>query len=113
MLMEGKVRYAISGLSQMKTKREWKGTRRKTIEEVTGYFRRNHDRMKYDEYLAKGYPIGSGVVEGACRHLVKDRLERTGMRWRPEGAQAMLDLLCDLSQRGLGCLLGVPHRAGG
>jgi hypothetical protein len=53
---------------------------------------RNRDQMKYDLYLAKGYPIGSGVVEGACRHLVKDRLERTGMRWRPEGAQAMLEL---------------------
>ena len=92
MLLEGKVRYVISGLNQMKTKRELKGTRRKTIEEVTGYFHRNRDRMKYDAYLAKGYPIGSGVVEGACRHLVKDRLERTGMRWRPEGAQAMLDL---------------------
>src|SRR5206468_3940284 len=92
MLLEGKVRYVISGLNQMKTKRELKGTRRKTIEEVTGYFRRNRDRMKYEEYLAKGYPIGSGVAEGACRHVVKDRLERTGMRWRPEGAQAMLDL---------------------
>jgi hypothetical protein len=92
MLLEGKLRYVISGLSQMKTKRELKGTRRKTIEDVVGYFDRNRDRMKYDEYLAKGYPIGSGVVEGACRHLVKDRLERTGMRWRPEGAQAMLDL---------------------
>jgi hypothetical protein len=92
MLLEGKVRYVISGLNQMKTRRELKGTRRKTIEEVTGYFRRNRDRMKYEEYLAKGYPIGSGVAEGACRHLVKDRLERTGMRWRPEGAQAMLDL---------------------
>jgi hypothetical protein len=33
--------------------------------------------MRYDEYLAAGYPIGSGVVEGACRHLVKDRMERT------------------------------------
>jgi hypothetical protein len=92
MLLEGKVRYVISGLNQMKTKRELKGARLKTIKEVTGYFQRNRDRMKYDEYLAKGYPIGSGVVEGACRHLVKDRLERTGMRWRPEGAQAMLDL---------------------
>jgi len=48
--------------------------------------------MKYDVYLAAGYPIGSGVVEGACRHLVKDRMERTGMRWLPSGAQAMLDL---------------------
>ena len=48
--------------------------------------------MKYDEYLAAGYPIGSGVVEGACRHLVKDRMEKTGMRWRIEGAQAILNL---------------------
>jgi hypothetical protein len=92
MLLEGRLRYVISGLRQMMTKRDLKGTRRKTIVEVTGYFQRNRARMKYDEYLANGYPIGSGVVEGACRHLVKDRLERTGMRWRPEGAQAMLDL---------------------
>jgi hypothetical protein len=92
MLLEGKVRYVISGLRQMRTKRGLKGTCGKTIRDVTGYFERNSDRMKYDEYLAQGYPIGSGVVEGACRHLVKDRLERTGMRWRPEGAQAMLEL---------------------
>ena len=46
--------------------------------------------MRYDEYLAAGYPIGSGVAEGACRHLVKDRMEQTGMRWTVAGAQAML-----------------------
>ncbi len=92
MLLEGKVRHVIGGLRQMMTKRELKGARRKTVREVTGYFERNRARMKYDEYLAAGYPIGSGVVEGACRHLVKDRLERTGMRWQPDGAQAMLNL---------------------
>jgi hypothetical protein len=92
MLLEGKVRYVVSGLRQMMTKRDLKGTRRKTVDEVTGYFERNRWRMKYDEYLAAGYPIGSGVAEGACRHLVKDRLERTGMRWHPDGAQAMLNL---------------------
>ena len=48
--------------------------------------------MRYDEYLKAGYPIGSGVAEGACRHLVKDRMERTGMRWTLAGAQAMLHL---------------------
>jgi hypothetical protein len=48
--------------------------------------------MKYDEYLAAGYPIGSGIVEGACRHLVKDRMEQAGMRWRIAGAQAILSL---------------------
>ena len=45
--------------------------------------------MKDVEYLAAGYPIGSGVAEGACRHLVKDRLELTGMRWERKGAEAM------------------------
>jgi hypothetical protein len=92
MLLEGKIGYVIGGLRQMVTKRELKGSRRKTIGEVVGYLTRNRARMKYDEYLAAGYPIGSGVVEGACRHLVKDRLERAGMRWHPNGAQAMLDL---------------------
>ena len=48
--------------------------------------------MKYDEYLRKGYPIASGVIEGACRSYVKDRMERSGMRWTREGAQSMLDV---------------------
>jgi hypothetical protein len=47
--------------------------------------------MKHDEYLARGYPTGSVVVEGACRQPVTDPMERTGMRV-PPGAQAMLDL---------------------
>ena len=92
MLLEGKVGYVVGGLRQMLTKRDLKGKKRKTLQTVIGYFHRNRERMKYDEYLAAGYPIGSGAVEGACRHLVKDRMERTGMRWQPAGAQAMLDL---------------------
>ena len=48
--------------------------------------------MEYDYYLDVGYPIGSGVVEGACRHLVRDRMELTGMRQRTDGAQSILDL---------------------
>ena len=47
--------------------------------------------MRYDEYLAKGFPIGTGVIEGACGTLVKNRMERSGMRWKRTGAQAMLD----------------------
>ena len=43
--------------------------------------------MLYDAYLQAGWPIGTGVVEGACRHLVKDRLEQAGMRWTRRGAQ--------------------------
>jgi hypothetical protein len=48
--------------------------------------------MRYDAYLAAGHPIASGVLEGACRHYIKDRMERAGMRWTVSGAQAMLDL---------------------
>ncbi len=50
--------------------------------------------MAYNEYLAAGYPIASEVIEGACRHVVKDRMERSGMRWILDGAHAMLGLRC-------------------
>ena len=60
------------------------------MQAVITYYENNREHMRYDEYLAAGYPIGSGVAEGACRHLVKDRLEQTGMRWTVNGAQAML-----------------------
>jgi hypothetical protein len=46
--------------------------------------------MRYDVYLVRGYPIASGVIEGACRHVIKDRMERTGMSWRISGARAVL-----------------------
>src|SRR4051795_8505356 len=91
-LLEGKVDSVIRGMRYQATQRGLKGPKRKTVRDAAAYFEGNRNRMKYDAYLAAGYPIGSGVVEGACRHLVKDRLERTGMRWLPSGAQAMLDL---------------------
>ena len=61
---------------------------------MCGYFTAHRQRMKYNEYLARGYPISTGVIEGACRHLVKDRMERSGMHWTLAGAQAMLALRC-------------------
>ncbi|MDP1563672.1 MAG: hypothetical protein Q8M16_20010 [Pirellulaceae bacterium] len=48
--------------------------------------------MCYDEYPRRGYPIASGVIEGACRHLIKDRMEHSGMRWAQEGARSMLNM---------------------
>ena len=85
--MEGKVGYVIGGLKQMATKGKVSKGARKQLSKVIVYLENNRRFMKYDEYLANGYPIGSGVVEGACRHLVKDRMEGTGMRWRVVGAQ--------------------------
>ncbi len=82
-LLEGKVDSVIRGMRYQSTQRGLRGSRQKTVRDTAEYFERNRARMKYDEYLAAGYPIGSGVVEGACRHLVKDRMERTGMRRVP------------------------------
>lgn len=59
---------------------------------VLGYFVNNRDRMRYDKYLAMGLPIGSGIIEGTCKNLINDRMERSGMRWSPDGAEAILKL---------------------
>lgn len=92
MLLEGKAGYVSGGLRQMATKHALRGEKKKTLDKVTTYFGNNLHRMRYDEYLAAGYPIGTGVVEGACKNLVKDRMERSGMRWLKRGAQAILNL---------------------
>lgn len=91
-LLEGRVGYVIGGLRQRRTKHQLTGARGKTLDSVITYLENNREQMRYDAYLKAGYPIGSGVAEGACRHLVKDRMEQTGMRWTVSGAQAMLHL---------------------
>ena len=91
-LLAGKVNRVIGGIRQMATKRGLPQPKWDKVEDCLTYFAARSDYMKYDEYLAAGYPIGSGVVEGACRHLVKDRMEQAGMRWRIAGAQAILSL---------------------
>lgn len=92
LLLEGKVGYVIGGLKQSITKHKLSGRKRAKVEKAIEYMKKRRQYMAYDEYLAKGYPIGSGVVEGACRSLVKDRMEGPGMRWTVDGAQAILDL---------------------
>jgi hypothetical protein len=91
-ILSGEVAGVIMGLKQMSTRRKLSSEKAADIDTVCGYFRAHQNRMKYNEYLAAGYPIATGVIEGACRHLVKDRLERSGMKWAVEGAQAMLTL---------------------
>lgn len=91
-ILKGETAGVIAGLRQMATKRDLEAADRKEIDTVCTYFENNRDRMRYDEYLREGYPIATGVIEGACRHLVKDRMERSGMRWVLEGAGPMLQL---------------------
>jgi hypothetical protein len=91
-ILQGQSDRVVRGLREMGTKRGLAGSKKKTLAKVCAYFDANRERMHYDEYLRKGYPIASGVIEGACRHLVKDRMERAGMHWTPDGAQAMLQV---------------------
>ena len=91
-ILEGDVKGVITGLRQMATRRRLSGTGRKEVDTVCGYFTTHAHRMQYDQYLAAGCPIATGVIEGACRHLVKDRMERSGMRWTQTNAQAMLNI---------------------
>jgi hypothetical protein len=91
-VLQGQVAGVVRGLRAMGTKRGLRGAKKQTLAKACAYLWSNRARMRYDEYLAKGYPIASGVIEGACRHLVKDRMERAGMHWTPAGAQAMLDV---------------------
>jgi hypothetical protein len=67
-------------------------TQRQAVRRTVGDYRRHRPSRRYDESLAWGWPMGTGVVEGAWGHLVKDRREPSGMRWTTGGAQAVLDL---------------------
>jgi hypothetical protein len=88
-VLRGQVASVIQGLRVLGGRR-LTGAKRTTLRTICAYLEKNQGRMRYDEYLAAGYPIASGAIEGACRHLVKDRMERAGMHWTIPGAQAML-----------------------
>jgi hypothetical protein len=93
-ILGGKVEGVIRSLKWKATYHCLAGERLKQLKQACCYFENNASRMRYDEYLAAGYPIASGVIEGACRHVVVDRMEGTGMRWIMSGAQSMLNLRC-------------------
>jgi len=91
-VLEGKVKTVIGRWRRLATQRGLSGANKKALGRLSSYLHKNRHRMRYDEYLRQGYPIASGIIEGACRHLIKDRMERAGMHWTIEGAQAMLDV---------------------
>ena len=68
------------------------GAARKTLTEVLGYLRSMRNGMQYQAFREQGLPIGSGVVEAACKTLVGERLKQSGMRWSIRGGQAILTL---------------------
>jgi len=91
-ILFGQVGQVVKGIRQSITKRALAGPKRTTLNAVAGYLYRNRAYMHYDQYLANGWPIASGPVEGACKNLIKDRMERSGMRWTEQMAEAIVQL---------------------
>jgi hypothetical protein len=91
-ILSGTVGQVVKGIRQIVTKRGTTGTKANTIHGACNYLYANRRRMRYDEYLANGWPVASGTVEGACKNLIRDRFERSGMRWTPQTAEALLKL---------------------
>jgi hypothetical protein len=91
-ILRGEVGGVVTGMRRMASQRTLTGQALKDVTTACNYFEKNAQRMHYDEYLQAGYPIASGVIEGACRHIIKDRMEQGGMRWTLAGAEAMLNV---------------------
>ena len=93
-LLQGESTAVVSELRALAGMPRRKKTTQGVLLKVAHYYERNHAYMRYDLYLGAGWPIATGVIEGACRHLVKDRFELAGMHWHVPGAEALLRLRC-------------------
>ena len=91
-ILEGQSSQVAAGMRRSATKRRLRKNQRAPVDLCADYLLKYKAYLAYDQYLAAGFPIGSGVIEGACRHLVKDRMDLTGARWRLTGAEAVLRL---------------------
>ncbi len=91
-ILRGHSSDVAAGIRRSATLRDLSDKDRTPIDDCADYLLKYRPFLHYDQYLAKGYPIATGVIEGACRYLVKDRMEITGARWRLESAEAVLQL---------------------
>jgi hypothetical protein len=91
-ILRGKASYVAGGMRRSATRRCLLSVERKAVDTCANYLLTYAPYLKYNHYLAQGFPIATGVIEGACRHLVKDRMEVTGARWSLTGAEAVLRL---------------------
>jgi hypothetical protein len=91
-VLRGESSSVAAGITRSATRRNLPKAKRAAADRCAAYLVKNRALLRYDEALAAGLPIATGVVEGACRHLVKDRMDITGARWSLAGADAVLRL---------------------
>jgi len=90
-MLKGHVGYVIGGLRIILSKKKLKPAQEATLKRSITYFENHKHMMRYDLYLAAGYPVATGLVEGACGSLIKDRADKSGSRWSSIGVQAVLN----------------------
>ncbi len=91
-ILRGKSSAVGAGIRRRATRKNLSQNDRKAADKCADYLKNNRSHLKYDQYLRAGYPIASGVIEGACRHLINDRMSITGARWGLRTAEAVLKL---------------------
>ena len=91
-ILQGRSSLVAAGMRRSATRRGLDAVARKPVDTCAGYLLKHRTHLRYDDFLVRGLPIASGVIEGACRHLVKDRMDLTGARWSLAGAEAVLRL---------------------
>jgi hypothetical protein len=92
MLLTSPVAEVIAAIETAATTKTLTAREHKSVNKALSYLRRNASFLDYPTYLARGLPIATGLIEGACRHLIQDRLGITGAKWGLVGAEAMLRL---------------------
>lgn len=91
-ILRGNSSLVAGGMRRSATLRQLTAVQRKSVDECADYLLKYAAHLRYHEYLAAGFPIATGVIEGACRYLVKDRMEITGAVWCLASAEAVLQL---------------------
>jgi len=91
-ILRGNAGLVAGGMRRSATRRALSSKQREPVDICARYLLNHSPYLQYDRYLSQGLPIATGVIEGACRHLVKDRMEVTGARWSLAGAEAVLRL---------------------
>ena len=91
-VLEGRAREVASGIYRRATAEGLATSKRKKADEAARYLKNKAPYLDYPAALAAGWPIATGVIEGAVRHVVRDRMDVTGARWSVDGAEAVLKL---------------------
>lgn len=89
-ILRGDACLVAAAIRRSATGRSLRDKRRKAVDKCANYLLNHKEFLRYHEYLRDGVPIATGVIEGACRSLVQDRMDITGARWGLTGAEAVL-----------------------